>query len=94
MIRQSCNLSTKISRSTVSRIIQRFGIMTRVAKKSSIISKKHKKRRLEFCNNFKEWDSKCWADVLFSDETQIRLAPSYRVLVKRPKNTAFKKNML
>ena len=83
-ILEKCKLNKKISKWTLNRYLKTLGIMTRVARKSAVISRIHINKRLYFAHMFKEWDEKSWRDVLFSDETQIKLAPNYRILVKRP----------
>jgi len=88
---ENCGLKNEISRWTVNRKLESFGIYNRVARKSSIFTKKHIERRLHFGRLFKEWDKRSWKDVMFSDETMIRLSGTSRLIVKRPKNKAYDK---
>lgn len=72
----------------VRRALHRAGYSARVARKKPLISKKNKKRRMEFANEFIGKDNDFWCQVLFSDESKFNIYRSNgRILVWRKPNT-------
>lgn len=75
---------------TINRYTRSIGLYPRVAATSSINTKMHRKRRLEFANKFKSWCDDDWSKVYFSDETAIKFGQTRKLYVKRPKNSKYK----
>lgn len=85
------DLYWKISRHTLKRYHCSIGLYCRVARKTSIISKKHRLNRLQFAKKYQHYSKEDWLNVIFSDETSIQLSPNRMVIVRRPKSCQFKK---
>jgi transposase len=66
-------LSLKVSRHTVSRVLKRFGKLKRhKLKRKPLLTAKHKEDRLEFCRiNMDRGEG--WKNVIFSDEKKFNL---------------------
>ena len=78
-----------VSRRTVRRRLNAAGLRGCVAAKKPLLSKVHKKKRLEWCMARKDWTHEQWAKVLWSDESIFELVPSRRVWVRRRKGERY-----
>lgn len=73
-----------MSRFTVSRRLNEFGLKARTSATKPIISKKNKKARLEYAESHVVWRDGDWARMHFSDESKFNLVGSNgRRYVKR-----------
>ena len=64
---------TKVSISTVKRVLYRHNLKGRSARKKPLLQNCHKKARLEFATAHGDNDCTFWRNVLWSDETKIEL---------------------
>jgi uncharacterized protein YneF (UPF0154 family) len=65
---------TKLSISTVKRVLYRHNLIGRSARKKPLLQNRHKKARLQFATAHGDKDCTFWKNVLWSDETKICLA--------------------
>ena len=61
------------SPSLVRKILQEHDMLWRRTCLKPRLTDRHKKQRLEFCNQYKNWSKYGWRDVLFSDEMNIEV---------------------
>ena len=64
---------TKVSISTVKRVLNRHNLKGRLARKKPLLKNHHNKARLRFANAHGDRDRTFWRNVLCSDETKIEL---------------------
>uniref|UniRef100_A0AAZ3PMV5 Transposase Tc1-like domain-containing protein n=1 Tax=Oncorhynchus tshawytscha TaxID=74940 RepID=A0AAZ3PMV5_ONCTS len=64
---------TKVSISTVKRVLNRHNLIGRSARKKPLLQNHHKKARLRFATAHGDKDRTFWRNVLCSDETKIKL---------------------
>ncbi|CDQ86346.1 unnamed protein product [Oncorhynchus mykiss] len=64
---------TKVSISTVKRVLYRHNLKGRSARKKPLLQNRHKKDRLRFATSHGDKDLTFWRNVLWSDETKIEL---------------------
>uniref|UniRef100_A0A8K9UTL7 Transposase Tc1-like domain-containing protein n=1 Tax=Oncorhynchus mykiss TaxID=8022 RepID=A0A8K9UTL7_ONCMY len=64
---------TKVSISTVKRVLYRHNLKGRSARKKPLLQNHHKKARLRFATAHGDKDHTFWRNVLWSDETKIEL---------------------
>ena len=64
---------TKVSISTVKRVLYRHNLKGRSARKKPLLQNRHKKARLWFATAHGDKDRTFWRNVLWSDETKIEL---------------------
>ena len=64
---------TKVSISTVKRVLYRHNLKGRSARKKPLLQNRHKKARLRFATAHGDKDHTFWRNVLWSDETKIEL---------------------
>ena len=64
---------TKVSISTVNRVLYRHNLKVRSARKKPLLQNRHKKARLRFATAHGDKDRTFWRNVLWSDETKIEL---------------------
>jgi len=69
-------LALSVDPRTVRYNLNRMGLSGRRPRRKPLLTKKHKKARLEFAQEYKSWTGLDWADVYFSDETNINLFSS------------------
>ena len=62
---------TKVSISTVKRVLYRYNLKGRSARKKPLLQNCHKKARLRFAIAHEDKDCTFWRNVLWSDETKI-----------------------
>lgn len=72
-----------VSCRTVRRRLQKSGLRGCVAAKKPLRTDTHKRKRLNWCLERKNWTEEQWGKVLFSDESTFELIPSRRVWVRR-----------
>lgn len=77
-----------VSRQTVSRALKTMGMRAVTKKKKPYLSEDHKKQRLKFAREHKDWTAADWRNVMFSDETKVNLHGSdgIRYAWKRPED--------
>jgi len=63
----------EISTQTVRRALRRNGLRARIKRKKPLLSKNHRKQRLEFAKKHKDWKEEDWARVVWSDESKFQL---------------------
>jgi len=88
-VARETQLFGKVSISTISRHMRSIGLFSRVAAKSSVISRIHRRKRLFFARFCKMFYKNKWDNVYFSDETSIKMSSRWRILIRRPKNARF-----
>ena len=64
---------TKVSISTVKRVLYRHNLIGRSARKKPLLQNHHKNARLQFATAHGDKDRTFWRNVLWSDETKIEL---------------------
>ena len=64
---------TKVSISTVKRVLYRHNLKGRSVRKKPLLQNHHKKARLRFATAHGDKDRTFWRNVLWSDETKIEL---------------------
>ena len=64
---------TKVSISTVKRVLHRHNLKGHLARKKPLLQNRHKKARLWFATAHGDKDRTFWRNVLWSDETKIEL---------------------
>ncbi|XP_063588927.1 uncharacterized protein LOC134766102 [Penaeus indicus] len=64
---------TKVSRSTIERVLHRGGLHGRRPRKTPLLKKNHLKARLAFARGHIQQDSSFWSTILWSDETKLEL---------------------
>uniref|UniRef100_A0AAZ3QGU2 Transposase Tc1-like domain-containing protein n=1 Tax=Oncorhynchus tshawytscha TaxID=74940 RepID=A0AAZ3QGU2_ONCTS len=64
---------TKLSISTVKRVLYRHNLKSRSARKKPLLQNLHKKARLRFATAHGDKDCSFWRNILSSDETKIEL---------------------
>ena len=62
-----------VSSDTVRRVLRRNGLMARIKRKKPLLSKKHRKKRLEFAKRYKDWTVNDWNKVVWSDESKFQI---------------------
>ncbi len=70
------SIKKKVSVSTVKRRLKEVDLNGRVARKKPLLTKTHKRKRLEWGRKYKKWTKSDWEKVLFSDESPFTLFPS------------------
>ena len=60
-----------LSSKTVRRCLKKAGMKAVVKKKRPLLSKKHRRNRLDFALAHKDWTLEDWKRVIWSDETKI-----------------------
>jgi hypothetical protein len=65
--------STKVSISTVNRVLYRHNLKGRSARKKPLLQNCYKKARLRFATAHGDKDQTFWRNVLSSDETKMEL---------------------
>lgn len=75
---------------TVKRRLREAGLFGRVCRKTPLVSKRNRKRRMEFARKYRHWTLQDWKKVLFTDETKInRVWSDGRSYVRRPVRAEF-----
>lgn len=83
----SFSTGPSISRSTVRRILKKHGVFSRSAAKTLLLTKKSEKNRLQWCREMRKKPFSYWQNVVFTDETRIRLCSDGIVRVFRKNGT-------
>lgn len=79
-----------VHQETIRRALRRAGFSSRIARKKPSISKKNKKLRKKFANDYLPKENEFWDKVLFSDESKYNIFKcDGRVRVWRRPNTEF-----
>jgi transposase len=70
--RALCNITNNtLSSQTVRRALKKDGMKAVVKKKRPLLTKKHKRERLDFALAHKDWTLEDWKKVVWSDETKV-----------------------
>lgn len=93
-VRQECGMSTTISVNTVKRVLRESNLFGRVAVKKPLLTSTHKRRRLSWCVERRNWSPTDWKKYIFSDECKLELLPRARQYVRRPTGKALKDRYL
>ena len=64
---------TKVSRSTIERVLHKGGLHGRRPRKTPLLREKHLKARLAFARGHLKQDPSFWSTILWSDETKLEL---------------------
>jgi transposase len=73
-------LPDKLSASTLQRRLSSLGIKKHIAIKKPFLTDEHKRQRLEFCEEHKDWTVEDWKRVIFSDESKIEIGKQVRAV--------------
>lgn len=77
-------LGVTIGRSTVSRILNEFDMISYVAPKKPKIKPIQRKRRVSWCYEHRGWSNSDWSHVVFSDESRFELVNrNNRIYIRR-----------
>lgn len=68
--------NVEVSSRTVRRRLNGFGLTARHPAKGPLLTREHKRARLDFAREHVEWTLNDWQRVLFSDETRVGLRSS------------------
>lgn len=61
------------------KVFNKEGLASRWAVYKPLLTKQHKKRRMQFARKFKAWRAAQWQKVVFSDEKIFRVRPGGNV---------------
>jgi transposase/arsenate reductase-like glutaredoxin family protein len=81
--------STHVSLTTIRRILTKYGLYARIAARKPLLTMMHKRKRLQWCKDYKSWTASEWEKVIFSDECRIQLHQSKPSLVRRPRGCRY-----
>ena len=70
------------------RLQKELGLPCRRAAKKPLLTKKMKKKRIQFRLKYKDWTSNDWKKVMFSDESTFRLVRGVSKVIRRPKSAS------
>lgn len=93
-VRHVCNLGSKVSVSTVKRVLNEANLFGRVATRKPSLTKKQIAARLKWCRERSMWNETDWSKIIFSDESKIELLPKRRTYVRRNRNENLKASNL
>ena len=65
-----------------------------MAAKKPLRTETHRKKRLEWCRERKDWTRQQWGTLLWSDESIFELIPTRRVFVRRRKGERYNQDCL
>ena len=93
----SCDLKRELEDATCSQISCRTlrrkllmcGLKGRIAARKPLHSAVHQRKRLEWCQQRKDWMPEQWKKILFSDESIFELISGRRAFVRRRKEERF-----
>ncbi|GES79073.1 transposable element Tcb1 transposase [Rhizophagus clarus] len=82
------NDDIEVSTSTVRRALNRNGLAAQVKRKKLLLSKKHRKKCLNFAKRYKDWTVSDWNKVVWSDESKFQIfgLDGHQYCWKRPKD--------
>lgn len=66
---RQCGL--EVDPSTVRRYLRKMGLVSRIAPRKPLLTKRHRRLRLEFAKKYVQQDHDFWRHVLFTDETRV-----------------------
>jgi transposase len=69
---QSSKLAST-STGTIRNSLKRMGLRARVRRRAPLLRPIHRRKRLDFCNKYKNWTMEDWRRVIWSDETKVNL---------------------
>ena len=79
----------QVSISTIKRILRKYNLFGRRPARKPFFCNVHKKNRLQWCRNYRDWTSENLNNAIFADECQILLHPVKKAFVRRPINARF-----
>ena len=85
---------SEISCRTVRRKLLKSGLRGCVAARKPLRTETHKRKRLDWCQERKDWTPQQWRKMLFSDESIFELIPSRRAFVRRREGERFNQDCL
>ena len=88
MIKQELN-SIASSRTIRRRLVDDFNLRSRRPAKKPLLNKAQIKKRLAFCQKYRQWTGQHWSKVLFSDESTFCQFESNTTHVRRLPNTRY-----
>ena len=81
------NLNLSISRSTISRILQDFNMMSYILPRKPLITQVQRRNRLKWCYDHLDWSTDDWSKVIFSDESNYEVVNrKNRIYIRRFRN--------
>ena len=66
-------LGTKLFKSTVRKILNRFGVHRRKLRRKSYMKKEHKKEQICWCKAFQHFTREDWRNIIWSDEVTFEI---------------------
>ena len=93
-IKKSLTCTKNVCTETVKRVLRKYGLMGRIAVKKPFLNRRHKKNRLEYCLERRDWDATKWGKILFSDECKLCAGLRSRQYVRRPAGQRIKEKYL
>lgn len=80
-----------LSKRTVQRILNKYGLFGRIARKKPFINAKNRVKRLKWAKKHRNWTVADWSRILWSDEKKFnRLGSDGRIYVRRRTGEAFR----
>ena len=67
------DIGVVVSKGTIKRTLNKNDLYGRRPKRKPLLKNKHKEARLEFAKKYVHSSNSFWVDVLFTDETKIKL---------------------
>ena len=78
------SIGLNLGASTLRRYLKNMGLFSRFAVKKPLLTKRHKRLRLQFAKKYVKMDANFWRHVLFTDETKIATCnDSQRLRIRR-----------
>jgi Transposase/DDE superfamily endonuclease len=68
------------SKRTLQRRLSTLGIKKHIAIKKPFLTDEHKRKRLAFCEEHKDWTVEMWKRVIFSDECKVEIGKQARAV--------------
>ena len=84
---KNCNIDKKLSPCSVRRILNSAGLFSRTASKKPLLLKNNMCKRKQWCKDYSVFQPADWNEIIFSDETKLKVVPTCRRLVRRRKGT-------
>ena len=72
--RASESLGVPLSMSTVRRVLQKFGLRRRIARRKPLLTKVQRRKRLQWAKVHKNWPIPQWHRVVYSDEKIFKIS--------------------
>jgi len=83
-------VAANVSRMTINRILLKYGLKYRIAKKKPLLNPKQRRARYEWAQQFQHWTVKQWRRVCFSDESIFKcFNNSHTIKIRRTSMEAY-----